>query len=218
MTATKAARWRELDRRLGDWHVSRGGPGAAVPADTLLLDRTTPLPESHRHLSNLMPLHPFNLITVDGDDRDRRIIAASLSDWEGKGTALWCGYSFSWMACLRARAGDAEGALRNLDIYARAFVLRNGFHANGDQTKSGYSRMTYRPFTLEGNFLAMDAVHERPDGRAAERPRPVHAAASAPSASASSDSSLHSATARAGPSTPARITAMRSHTPSSSGM
>jgi alpha-L-fucosidase 2 len=38
--------------------------------------------------------------------------------------------------------------------------LRNGFHANGDQTKSGFSGFTYRPFTLEGNFLAMQAVQE----------------------------------------------------------
>ena len=64
------------------------------------------------------------------------------------------------MACLRARVGDAEAALRNLDIYVRAFTLRNGFHANGDQTGSGFSGFTYRPFTLEGNFLAMQAVHE----------------------------------------------------------
>jgi alpha-L-fucosidase 2 len=127
---------------------------------TLLLDETTPLPGSHRHLSNLMPLHPFNLITADGGERDQRIISASMKDWDSKGTSAWCGYSFSWMACLRARIGDAEAALRNLDIYARAFILRNGFHANGDQTKSGFSSMTYRPFTLEGNFLAMDAVHE----------------------------------------------------------
>jgi len=56
--------------------------------------------------------------------------------------------------------GDAEAAVRNLDIYASAFVLRNGFHANGDQTKSGFSDFTYRPFTLEGNFLAMAAVQE----------------------------------------------------------
>ena len=64
------------------------------------------------------------------------------------------------MACLRARVGDAEAALRNLDIYVHAFILRNGFHANGDQTGSGFSSFTYRPFTLEGNFLAMEAVHE----------------------------------------------------------
>ena len=88
------------------------------------------------------------------------IIAASLKQWDAIGTSAWCGYSFSWMAALRARVGDAEAALRHLDIYTRAFILRNGFHANGDQTKSGFSGLTYRPFTLEGNFLAMDAVHE----------------------------------------------------------
>jgi alpha-L-fucosidase 2 len=64
------------------------------------------------------------------------------------------------MAALRARVGDAEQALRHLDIYTKAFTLRNGFHANGDQTKGGFSGMTYRPFTLEGNMLAAAAVHE----------------------------------------------------------
>jgi hypothetical protein len=42
----------------------------------------------------------------------------------------------------------------------KAFILRNGFHANGDQTGSGLSGFTYRPFTLEGNFLAAQAVQE----------------------------------------------------------
>jgi alpha-L-fucosidase 2 len=44
--------------------------------------------------------------------------------------------------------------------YERAFTSRNGFHLNGDQTGEGLSQFTYRPFTLEGNFLAMEAVHE----------------------------------------------------------
>jgi alpha-L-fucosidase 2 len=47
-----------------------------------------------------------------------------------------------------------------LEIFVRAFILRNGFHANGDQTRSGLSNFTYRPFTLEGNLLAAAAVHE----------------------------------------------------------
>ncbi|MCX6930136.1 MAG: hypothetical protein NT154_44030, partial [Verrucomicrobia bacterium] len=149
---TASADWAASAKQLGAFH--------AKPDGTLLLDETTPLPGSHRHLSNLMPLHPFNLITADGGEHDRQVIAASMKDWDSKGTGAWCGYSFSWMACLRARVGDAEAALRNLDIYARAFILRNGFHANGDQTKSGFSGFTYRPFTLEGNFLAMEAVHE----------------------------------------------------------
>lgn len=144
--------WRAMAERLGPFHI--GADGA------LLLDESTRLPGSHRHLSNLMPLHPFNLITADGDAADQRVITGSLADWDRQGTRAWCGYSFSWMACLRARVGDAESAWKNLDTYTRAFILRNGFHANGDQTKSGLSDFTYRPFTLEGNFLAMEAVHE----------------------------------------------------------
>jgi alpha-L-fucosidase 2 len=148
----ESADWAAAASQLGQFHTAADG--------ALLLDEATPLPGSHRHLSNLMPVHPFNLLTVDGGPGDRQVIAASLADWDRKGTRAWCGYSFSWMACLRARVGDAEAAVRNLDIYASAFVLRNGFHANGDQTQSGFSDFTYRPFTLEGNFLAMAAVQE----------------------------------------------------------
>ena len=144
--------WSSIAGKLGGFYLA--------PDGKLLLDQDKALPGSHRHLSNLISLHPFNLITRDGGDRENQIIDASLKDWDKAGTSAWCGYSFSWMACLRARVGDAEAALRNLDIYARAFILRNGFHANGDQTHSGFSGMTYRPFTLEGNFLAMEAVHE----------------------------------------------------------
>jgi len=72
-------------------------------------------------------------------------INASLRKWDSVGTSQWCGYTFSWMSCLRARVGDAEAAIKDLDIFVKAFVLRNGFHANGDQTKSGFSEFTYRP-------------------------------------------------------------------------
>jgi alpha-L-fucosidase 2 len=148
----EAARWRRASDQLGPYHVRADG--------TLKLSANEDLPASHRHLSNLMGLHPFNLITAEGGPVDARMIAASLAEWDAKGTKEWCGYSFSWMSALRARVGQPEEALRLLEIYAKAFVLRNGFHANGDQTKSGYSSFTYRPFTLEGNFLAMHAVQE----------------------------------------------------------
>ncbi|MBM4131960.1 hypothetical protein FJ250_13200 [bacterium] len=147
-----AAAWRLAADRLGPYHVRADG--------TLPLSADADLPGSHRHLSNLMALHPFNLITAEGGAADTRTIRSSLAEWDASGTRAWVGYSFSWMSALRARVGDAEAALRLLEIYVKAFILRNGFHANGDQTKSGYSNYTYRPFTLEGNFLAMHAVHE----------------------------------------------------------
>jgi alpha-L-fucosidase 2 len=148
----QAARWAQLAGKLGDFHTDADG--------TMRINEDEPLPGSHRHFSNLMNIYPFNLTTVEGTDRDREIIRASLKQYDRYGTMAWCGYSFTWMSALRARVGDAEAALRNLDIFVKAFILRNGFHVNGDQTQSGLSSFTYRPFTLEGNFLAAAAVHE----------------------------------------------------------
>lgn len=147
-----AARWAAAAAGLGDFHADETG--------LLLVDAKTPLPYSHRHLSNIIGLYPFNLITCEGGAQDARRLAASLAQWDKLGTSQWCGYSWSWMSCLRARVGDAEAAVRNLDVFVKAFILRNGFHVNGDQTKTGFSSMQYRPFTLEGNFLAAQAVHE----------------------------------------------------------
>ena len=148
----ESRQWQATADALGDFHTDADG--------TLLLDAKTPMDESHRHLSNIIGVFPFNLITTDGDERDIRRIKSSLAQWDKLGTSQWCGYSFAWMSGLKARVGDAEGALRHLDIFTKAFILRNGFHVNGDQTGSGFSSMTYRPFTLEGNFAALQAVHE----------------------------------------------------------
>jgi alpha-L-fucosidase 2 len=145
------------------WRAALAGLGArAVDPQTrwLMLTQGENLAESHRHLAHSMSIHPFGLLTIDGTPRDREIIAATCRRYDQLGTQRWCGYSFSWMACLRARAGDAEAALKYLDVYRNAFILRNGFHANGDQSNAGYSALHYRPCTLEGNFLASQAVHE----------------------------------------------------------
>lgn len=147
-----AAKWAGLAARLGDFH--------AAPDGELLLDAVTPLRESHRHLSNLIGIYPFNLISIEGGATDQQRIKASLAAWDKLGTRGWCGYSWAWMGCLRARVGDGEAAMRHLEVFTRAFVSRNGFHVNGDQSGRGFSGSTDRPFTLEGNFAAMQAAQE----------------------------------------------------------
>jgi alpha-L-fucosidase 2 len=145
------------------WRVAADGLGSPViepGTGCLMFAQGEPVRESHRHLSHSMAIHPFGLIHVEAGEDQRRIIEATNARYDELGTQAWVGYSFSWMSCLRARAGEPEAALDNLEIFVRAFVLRNGFHVNGDQTRSGYSGFTYRPFTLEGNFLAAQAVHE----------------------------------------------------------
>ncbi|MCP4451371.1 MAG: LamG domain-containing protein, partial [Planctomycetes bacterium] len=102
----------------------------------------------------------FGLMTIEDGPKAQQVINATLDRVNELGTQAWTGYSFSWIACNFARQGRAEDALKYLDIYANAFILRNGFHVNGDQLKAGFSSFTYRPFTLEGNFLAPEVVHD----------------------------------------------------------
>lgn len=137
-------------------------PDLAVDPITqrLLVAKDYPLPASHRHFSHLMAIHPLGTIRWENGPREQAIIKASLADLDRLGTKQWCGYSFSWLANLAARARDGEKAERALDVFSRAFCLRNGFHCNGDQTDKGYSDFRYRPFTLEGNFAAAAGLQE----------------------------------------------------------
>jgi hypothetical protein len=119
-----------------------------------------PYAESHRHFSHLMAFHPLGLIDVSNGSRDKEIIRATLATLDRIGPDNWCGYSYSWLGNLKARAFDGEGAAAALRTFASCFCLPNSFHANGDQTKSGKSKFTYRPFTLEGNFAFAAGIQE----------------------------------------------------------
>ena len=148
----EATHWRGVRDELPS--LSTGADGR------LLIAKDYPLPASHRHFSHLMAIHPLGLVDVSQGDHDRRIINASLAELEEKGTKLWTGYSFSWLGNMAARAKDGAKAEAALELFAKAFVLRNSFHCNGDQTGKGYSNFTYRPFTLEGNFAFGAGVQE----------------------------------------------------------
>jgi alpha-L-fucosidase 2 len=126
----------------------------------LLVARGHPLAESHRHLSHLMAIHPLGLIDWSGGEAQRRTIRATLAHLDRLGSSRWTGYSFSWLANVAARARDGARAEQALEIFSTAFTLRSSFHSNGDQSGKGYSKFTYRPFTLEGNFAAAAGVQE----------------------------------------------------------
>jgi alpha-L-fucosidase 2 len=147
-----AGRWRRVLSELPE--LSTGADGR------LLIAAGYPLKASHRHFSHLMAIHPLGLIDWSDGPAAQRIIRASVSDLDRLGTAWWCGYSFAWFGSLAARARDGAKAEQALNTFASAFTLRNSFHANGDQSGKGYSKFTYRPFTLEGNFAAAAAVQE----------------------------------------------------------
>jgi alpha-L-fucosidase 2 len=119
-----------------------------------------PYSESHRHFSHLVAWHPLGIIDWSNGEEDQKIIKATISELERVGTDWWCGYSFSWMGNLYARAFMGEKAAGILRVFAENFCLPNSFHVNGEQHNRGYSKFKYRPFTLEGNFAFASAIQE----------------------------------------------------------
>lgn len=148
----EAERWRTV---LGEMP-----PLALAPSGALLVAAGHPLEASHRHFSHAMAIHPLGLVDRGMEPEAARTVLATLEDLKRLGTDWWTGYSFSWLASLAARAGDGAAAEKALHMFAEAFVLRNSFHCNGDQSGKGYSKFTYRPFTLEGNFAFAAGLNE----------------------------------------------------------
>lgn len=148
----QAEKWRKLLAEFPDF--------AQTGNNELMFARTLPYNESHRHFSHLMAIHPLGLIKWEDGEQARKTITNTIALLDKVGPDWWCGYSYSWLANLKARAKDGAGARDALATFARAFCLPNSFHANGDQTKSGLSKFTYRPFTLEGNFAFASGLQE----------------------------------------------------------
>jgi len=115
---------------------------------------------SHRHFSHMMAIHPLGLIKWENGTKEQEIIHNTISLLDSIGPDYWCGYSYAWESNIKARAKDGDGAAKALTIFSTAFCSTNTFHLNGDQTKSGLSKLTYRPFTLEGNFAFAAGLQE----------------------------------------------------------
>lgn len=148
----EAAKWKSILAEFPDYDLDEQGGFS--------FSKGIPYESSHRHFSHLMAIHPLGLVDWSNGEKDQKIISATLQRLKEVGPSAWTGYSYSWLANLQARAMDGEGATQSLRDFATAFCLKNTFHVNGDQSKSGKSSFTYRPFTLEGNFAFASGVQE----------------------------------------------------------
>jgi len=146
-----AKKWKII---LDEW------PDYALDNSGLMFSNKLPYQESHRHFSHLMAIHPLGLIDVSKGKENKEIIQNTIKNIEDIGTNAWVGYSFSWLGNIKARALDGEGAAEALTSFATAFCSPNSFHLNGDQSGTGKSKFTYRPFTLEGNFAFASGIQE----------------------------------------------------------
>ena len=142
-------KWADIRRKL---------PSLAVnEKQVLMISPDESLEESHRHLSNAMAICPLKLYRYESE---KEIIDATVLDYERLGTGMWVGFSFAWMSHLYSIQGNGEGAYEQLRIFWESFCSPNGFHLNGDYKKRGYTTFHYRPFTLEANMYAADALQE----------------------------------------------------------
>lgn len=150
--SAEANHWAELKKQLPDLDQDKEGSLTFAPG--------FPYNGSHRHFSHALAIHPLGIIDWSDGEKSQHLIQATLKKLKDYGPDYWTGYSYSWYANLQARAFNGEEAARALHTFAECFCLKNTFHANGDQTRSGKSKFTYRPFTLEGNFAFASAIQE----------------------------------------------------------
>lgn len=134
-------------------------PGYAADETGYQIRKGLPLTESHRHHSHLMQAFPLDLVDWS-DPADRALVETSVAHLEDLGPDWWVGFSFTWIADLFARLGKGEDAVKYLELLVKHLYSPNGFHLNGDQLRSGLTRYTYRPFTLETNMMFAEAVQE----------------------------------------------------------
>ncbi|OCT15181.1 hypothetical protein A8709_13845 [Paenibacillus pectinilyticus] len=148
----EAERWCRIRGQLPDLAVNEN--------NVLMLSPDESLKESHRHLSHAMAIYPLNLLSYHRSEREKLIIDSTIRNLEELGKGLWVGFSFAWMANLYARQGNGEAALYQLKLLWENLCSVNGFHLNGDYRKRGITAWHYRPFTLESNMAAADALQE----------------------------------------------------------
>jgi len=152
----------DMDTEKVEWlkTLSEWPEFAIDPEEGLKFAPDYPYHKSHRHFSHLMAWHPLGLIDWNNGSTDQNIIENTIKNLERHGSDWWTGYSFSWLGNLYARARDGEKAAEALRTFAECFCLPNSFHVNGDQSGTGKSKFTYRPFTLEGNFAFASGIQE----------------------------------------------------------
>jgi len=100
----------------------------------------------HRHVSHLIGLHPFSLIT----EKEPHLLEAARKTLEKRGFGGDVGWSNAWKICFFARIGDAEQAHWYLD----RLIGRNAFGNLMDACWPG------RVFQIDGNFSGTAGIAE----------------------------------------------------------
>ncbi|MBD3185815.1 hypothetical protein GF325_03215 [Candidatus Bathyarchaeota archaeon] len=114
---------------------------------------------SHRHMTHLFPIHPFHLITIEGDRDDQYLVTSSLKHLRKIGNWEWVGWTLPWLSMMASWINNRWLAAK----YARDYLLyinENTMHVNGDPRGIGICTHVYEPMTLEAGFTFAAAIPE----------------------------------------------------------
>ena len=100
----------------------------------------------HRHVSHLIGLHPFSLIT----EEDPQLLGAAAKTLDKRGFGGDVGWSNAWKVCFFARIGDAQQA----HWYLSRLIARNAFGNLMNACWPG------RVFQIDGNFSGTAGIAE----------------------------------------------------------
>ena len=140
-------------------HLEKFEPLAVNKNGVLMLSPDESPYCSHRHHSHCMSIYPLRTLEYT-TAQNKKIIDCTIQDLEKHGISEWVGYSVGWMAQLYIIQGNGEKACKLLHDFFNYNCTDNGFHVNGDFKRKTDFNMKYRLFTLEGNFIAADAIQE----------------------------------------------------------
>jgi alpha-L-fucosidase 2 len=145
-------RWKGLVAKLAPYPIGNSG---------LKVQPNSEYDRSHRHPMHLFPIYPGGDLTIEGSEEDRKLIDLSLRNWVYRGLGEWAGHSFPNSIPIAARLRRGNHAWNLLEIFAKAFVLPNGFHTNGDYQELGITApYTTIIYTMESECGITHAVNE----------------------------------------------------------
>lgn len=142
--------WAKLKKQLPNFSYDENG-GFSIA-------QGYPYNSSHRHFSHAMSIYPLGIVDVKNSIEEAQTIKKTLEVLDMFGDNAWNGYSYSWLANMKARALDGDGAVEALHRFVDHYCSLNSFHVNEysgkDEPRIG------RPFTLEGNLAFAAGIQE----------------------------------------------------------
>lgn len=140
--------WQQIYSRVADLPEKNGAVVEFSDKD---------FPDSHRHPSVCAGIFPANILLEEDFPKAEKTFDRFLA----KGTRLWVGWTYPWIAACAARLLRPVQARDYLYIFADWFCSQaNLLHMNNDFTCRGFGSSGPKVFTIEGNMITGAAITE----------------------------------------------------------